>query len=180
MKLLKSILIVLALFSAFTEAEENEKKQDTKNELQVIQKEINDLVDQGGKYVYLQLARKNTLSPFAIGREENGNMIMLEVPKSEENASFSDKIYKLRELLKSGAEANKFISAALFVKAQVPHKGKEVDGIAIEMEHKRGMSVLRFLPYEVDRENKKINFDKPIDKVKPNVFFAKPTENVAG
>ena len=178
MNFFKSTIILFFFLSCAATAEE--KTADVRNQLEVIQKEINDLVDQGGKYVYLQLARKNTVSPFAIGREADGSMVMLEVPKSEEKASFNEKIYKLRELLTSGANANKFISAALFVRAQVPHKGQDVDGIAIEMEHKLGMSVLRFLPYEVDRENKKIKFDKPTDKKKPNVFFAKHQAEVAG
>ena len=39
------------------------------------------------------------------------------------------------------------------------------------MEHEDGMSVLRFMPYDIDRKNKKIKFDKPVDKAKPTTFF---------
>ena len=175
MKLLPLITLMffsIASMDALSE-ETGKSKEDIKNQLTIIQDEINDLVDQGGKYAYIQLARKNGLSPFALGRESDGKVVMMEVPKSEEKASFNEKVYKLRQMLRLGADAGKFVSAALFVGAKVPHQGKDVDGVAIEMEHKTGMSVLRFSPYEIDRENKKIKFKTPVDKAKPAVFFVK-------
>lgn len=177
MKLFQSILLIaLAIVFLPSHAEQDSKKESNKdgvkNQLTIIQDEINDLVDQGGKYAYVQLARKNGMSPFAVGRQADGNVVILEIPKSEEKASFSEKVYTLRQMLRAAADAGRFVSAALFVHAQVPHQGKEVAGIAIEMEHKLGMSVLRFTPYEIDRDNKKIKFKKPVDKIKPSVFFA--------
>lgn len=138
-----------------------------------VQNQLDQLVAQGGKYAYLQLAQKNRLSPFAVAVDEMGTTIMLEVPKSESEATLSDKILKLREMIALGAKNAKFVAGALFVQAQVPFMGKDVDGIAIEMEHKLGLSVLRFSPYEVNREEKKIRFKRAVDKEKPLVFFKK-------
>ena len=166
---LSALLALPVTVLGATEAEA--PAQDMKAKVQNVQSEVNDLVDQGGKYVYMQLARSGKVSPFAVGRQADGAVIMLEVPKSEEKASFEQKILKLRQMLKLGADSNKFVAGALFVQAQVPHQGKEVDGVAIEMEHKLGISVLRFSPYEVDRDNQKIRFEKPVDKIKPVVFF---------
>ncbi|WP_283789862.1 hypothetical protein QNI23_005060 [Bermanella sp. WJH001] len=157
-------------FSLQTNAAE-QTQEDMKQQVLKVQKELDELVEQGGKYAYLQLAQKNSLSPFAVAVDESGTTIMLEVPKKEEKASFSDKILKLREMIYLGGKNAKFVAGALFVQAQVPHMGKEVDGVAIEMEHKMGLSVLRFSPYEVNREDKKISFKRPVDKVKPVVFF---------
>lgn len=173
MKLFQSILFSLLAVQSFLVVGETQSVDSAKNKLEIIKQEINDLVDQGGKYAYIQLGRNNGIAPFAVGREVDGNIVVLEVPKTEEKATFSEKVYKLRQMLRMGAESGKFVSAALFVGAKVPHLGKEVDGIAIEMEHKLGMSVLRFTPYEVDRENQQIKFKKPVDKIKPSVFFAK-------
>jgi len=173
--LAKAILILLILPSVALAVES--QATDMKTQVKDVQKQINDLIDQGGKYVYLQIARNNGLSPFAVGRQTDGSIVMLEVPKTEEKATLQNKVLKLRQMLKLGADNDKFVAAALFVQAKVPHKGKEVDGVAIEMEHKSGISVLRFLPYEVDRSIQKINFKKPVDKIKPSVFFVKKANN---
>lgn len=157
-------------FSLQTNAAE-QTQEDMKQQVLKVQKELDTLVDQGGKYVYMQLAQKNRLSPFAVAVDELGTVIMLEVPSSEINATLSDKVLKLREMIYLGAQNARFVAGALFVQAQVPHLGKEVDGVAIEMEHEKGLSVLRFSPYEVNREDKKISFKKPVDKIKPVVFF---------
>ncbi|MFY0642595.1 MAG: hypothetical protein JXR16_16200 [Bermanella sp.] len=165
-------VLLLSGFLAFNlQANAAEEEIDMKQQVLNVQKQLDEIVERGGKYAYLQLAQKNSLSPFAVALDEVGTAIMLEVPKSEEKATLSDKVLKLRETIVIGARNAKFVAAALFVQAQVPHLGKEVDGVAIEMEHKKGLSVLRFSPYEVNREAKKISFKKPVDKVKPVVFF---------
>lgn len=166
-------VLLLSGFLAFSlQANAAEQTQeDMKQQVLKVQKELDELVEQGGKYVYLQLAQKNSVSPFAVAVDEAGTTIMLEVPKKEEKATLSDKILKLREMIHLGGKNAKFVAGALFVQAQVPFMGKEVDGVAIEMEHKMGLSVLRFSPYEVKREDKKISFKKPVDKIKPVVFF---------
>ena len=146
-------------------------KEAFKAKLIKIQEQLDNLVDQGGKYVYLQLAQKNRLSPFAVGISDHDEVVMLEVPKSEAKANVADKVLALREMLKLGADTDKFVATALFVQAQVPFEGTTVDGVAIEMEHAGGLSVLRFSPYRIDRDNKKIAFLKPVDKEKPLVFF---------
>lgn len=171
-KHLASIALICSLSTfAFSAEPQETSTEDLKKKVMNIQEQLDDLVVQGGKYAYLQIAQKNGLSPFAVGVDKIGSVIMLEVPKSEEKATFKDKILKLREMLKLGADKGKFEAAALFVQAQVPFKGEKVDGVAIEMEHKKGLSVLRFSPYEVDRGNKKIQFKQPVDKIKPVVFF---------
>jgi hypothetical protein len=119
------------------------------------------------------LAQKNAISPFAVGVDAKGAMIMLEVPKSEKEASLKDKLLVLRQTLQDSAKKNVFEAAAMFVQAQVPHNGINVDGVAIEMEHQDGISVLRFMPYDIDRANKKISFRDPVDQEKPVVFFQK-------
>lgn len=175
MKLLSLSLAVLISFSAsLVNAEESTKTdavQPLKAKLEEIQKQLDQLVNQGGKYAYVQLARKDGLSPFAVAVDEQGTTIMLEIPKEEKKANIRDKVLKLREMLVLGAQNAKFVAGALFVQAKVPHRGKEVDGVAIEMEHRSGLSVLRFSPYEINREKKDIKFKKAVDKKKPFVFF---------
>ncbi|MGR6873219.1 hypothetical protein ACU6U9_13125 [Pseudomonas sp. HK3] len=164
-------VLLLSTFFVFSLQASEEINEDMKQQVLKVQQELDQLVDQGGKYAYLQLAQKDGLSPFAVAIDEAGTTIMLEVPKSEDKATLSDKILKLREIIYLGGKNAKFVAGALFVQAQVPFMGKEVDGVAIEMEHKNGLSVLRFSPYEINREEKKISFKRPVDKIKPVVFF---------
>ncbi|NVK38136.1 MAG: hypothetical protein HWE18_09445 [Gammaproteobacteria bacterium] len=171
MKFISTVFLVAFLFaSAQTNAAEV-SKEELKQQAIKIQQQVDELVDRGGKYVYLQLAQKNSVSPFAVAVDEAGTTIMLEVPKTEEKASFSDKILALREMIHLGAQNANFVAGALFVQAEVPFMGKDVDGVAIEMEHKLGLSVLRFSPYVVNQEEKEIKFKAPVDKEKPVVFF---------
>ncbi len=171
MKFISTVFLIACMFASVHSDAAEISKAELKQQALKIQQQVDELVDRGGKYVYLQLAQKNSVSPFAVAVDEAGTTIMLEVPKTEEKASFSDKILALREMIHLGAKNANFVAGALFVQAQVPFMGKDVDGVAIEMEHKLGLSVLRFSPYEVNRENKEIKFKTPVDKQKPVVFF---------
>lgn len=171
MKFLTVLLFTSFLSLTFQVEAAEKQKTDLKEKITSIQKQLDDLVYQGGNYAYLQLAQKNNMSPFAVGIEKNGRTLMLEIAKDQENLSVSDKVLKLREMLKLAADSNKIYAGALFVQAQVPHLGKQVNGVAIEMEHVEGLSVLRFSPFEINREEQKIDFKKPVDEFKPVVFF---------
>lgn len=182
MKLLSlSLAVLISLSASFVVAEETNKSdavQPLKAKLEDIQKELDQLVSQGGRYAYVQLAQKDGLSPFAVAVDEQGTTVMLEVPKKEKKATIRDKVLKLREMLVLGAKNAKFIAGALFVQAKVPHNGSEVNGLAVELEHKDGLSVLRFLPYEINRAEQDIKFKQAVDKQKPFVFF-KESQQVA-
>lgn len=145
--------------------------ENLQSKVNAIQGQMDGLVKMGAKYAYAQLANKNRLSPFAVAAEKNGNTLMLEIPKKEVNATVAQKVIKLREMLKLAADNDRIYAGAVFVQAQVPHNGEQVDGIAMELEHESGLSAMRFSPYEIDRENKKINFKKPVNQIKPVVFF---------
>ncbi len=178
--LLLTSLLTLPLMSVASDVD-SEKVTAAKKELRAsivkVQNQLDSLVDQGGKYVYLQLAKKNGLSPFAVGVGPNEEVYVLEVPKTEVKVSISDKVLKLRQMLKLGADNNKFIAAALFVQANVPFEGTNVNGVAIEMEHKGGISMLRFSPYRIERASKNIAFLSPVDEQKPVVFFKDALQN---
>ncbi len=171
MNFIKHLLVITVLsVASFSQAEES-NKADIQNKVKTVQAQLDELVDRGGKYAYLQLAQKNRLSPFAVAVDKKGDVIMLEVPKNEKDASVAQKVLVLRDTLQKSADKGVFEAAALFVQAEVPHLGRTVSGVAIEMEHKEGVSVLRFSQYEIDRANKKITFKQPVDKIKPVVFF---------
>lgn len=173
MKSIKHLFVVVSLTVGLVTSvlAADAERGEIKAKIESVQTQLDQLVDQGGRYVYLQLAQKNGLDPFAVGVDSKGDILMLEVPQTEKDATFKDKILVLRETLQASAKKGVFEAAALFVQAQIPHKGVDVDGVAIEMEHKGGLSVIRFSPYEIDRENKSIDFKKPIDQIKPVVFF---------
>lgn len=167
------IFSLLVSANGLTAERSEQKKAELEAKVVSVQKEMDQLVHTGGRYAYIQLSQKDGLSPFAVGIETNGNTLLLEIPKGKQKReiTLADKIVKLREMLKLAADNNKITSGALFIQAQVPHLGKVVPGVAIELEHKLGMSYLRFSPYDIDRENKKIEFKKPVDQIKPLVFF---------
>ncbi len=171
MKYILNLILGFIISTTSVSVMADEAEKNLKEEINKVQTQLDALVDRGGRYAYVQLAQKNGLSPFAVAVDEAQTIIMLEVPKSEEKATLSDKILKLREMLFLGAKNAKFVAGALFVQAKVPYQGDQVDGVAIEMEHKMGLSVLRFTPYDVDRDAQKISFKKPVDKIKPVVFF---------
>ncbi len=179
-QILSSVLLVLLASTSANAAEtipaKESKATAAANEEQVregkiINLQLDELTKQGGKYAYLQLSQKNRMSPFAVGVEANGAVIILEVPKRETKATLTDKVLKLREMLKLAADGGKFVAGALFVQAKVPHQGIQVDGVAIELEHIKGLSIVRFSPYDLDFKSQKIKFRTPVEKIKPVVFF---------
>lgn len=178
MKFFSVLLLSSCLFLSFQVQAEEKPQENLAINIEKVQTELDELIAQGGQYAYMQLAKKNGIKPFAAAIDNEGNKIMLEVMKADEAATFAQKILKLREMLKLGADKGDFQAAALFVQAKVPFKGKEVDGIAIEMEHLKGLSTLRFAPYEIDRTHQKINFKQPVDKIKPVVFFKDAVKQV--
>ena len=166
-----SVLLACCVSVGVQAIEKNDSAQEARQKAISVQKQLDDLVNVGGKYAYKQLTDSKYFAPFAVGVNAAKQVVVLRVPDSEIKASFSDKIAKLREILKETAKKNKITSAALFVQAQVPHQGVDVDGVAIEMEHRLGLSILRFSPYDIDLKSKKLQFRKPVDKLKPLVFF---------
>lgn len=168
-----ALIVILSVFAhvQFVCASDQSTDKSMQQGIAAVQKQLDELVVHGGKYAYLQLAKKDGLKPFAVAINKSGDTLMLEVTKADEEATFAQKIIKLRDMLKLGADKGEFDAVALFVQAKVPFQGKDVDGIAIEMEHLKGLSALRFSPYEIDRDKQKINFQQPVDKIKPVVFF---------
>ncbi|WP_396587122.1 hypothetical protein [Bermanella sp. R86510] len=164
------VIILFSMGSMLIQAQP-QAPVEIKGKLEDIQGQLDSLVERGGRFAYMQLAKKNGLSPFAVAIDDEQNIIMLEVNKKDQGAPVAHKVLKLREMLKLGADNRGFVAGAMFVQARVPHQGKDVDGVAVEMEHIAGLSVLRFSPYEIDRENQNVNFKQPVDKSKPLVFF---------
>ncbi len=179
-QILSSVLLVLlASTSAYaadvvSDKESKAKADATEEQIKkakIVNIQLDELTKQGAKYAYLQLAQKNRMSPFAVGVQENGAVVMLEVPKTETQATLADKVLTLRQMLKLAADGGKFVGGALFVQAKVPHQGIQVDGVAIELEHITGLSIIRFSPYSVDFKSQKIKFNEPVEQNKPVVFF---------
>lgn len=173
-RFLSSILLVCLFAVNAHSSEQSDKVDAIVAQLKAVQVQLDTMVDVGGEYAYKQLTMKNKFSPFAVGVNQDDQIIVLEIPKTETKASFTDKIIKLRQMLKLSATKNKITAGALFVQAEVPHQGTLMAGVAIEMEHEEGLSILRFSPYDIDLKTQKLKFRKPVDKVKPVVFFKGP------
>lgn len=165
------ITILVSTFFTGAIADQKSGKEDLQKKIDLVQEQLDQIIDMGGKYAFAQLAKKKHLSPFAVASEKNGNTLMLEVPSTEAKATLGDKVIKLREMLKLAADNGRIHGGAVFVQAQVPHGGEKVDGVAIEIEHESGMSAIRFASYEIDEQSEKIKFKKSVSQIKPLVFF---------
>lgn len=183
---LNRVFFVLSLlfFSsvAFSEEAQSErsKMQEAADE---VENDINYVVRVGGEYAFQRLVKQGGMEPFGVGLNKEGTTVLFDVPKEKnKGASMADKVLELRSLLAGAAQSGNLDCAALFVDSRVPVRGEDriQPGLAIEMEHKSGMSILRFSPYELDSKKEDLEFQAPIDKVKPVAFFGKDEEQSKG
>ncbi|MCP5334999.1 MAG: hypothetical protein H7A08_04815 [Oceanospirillaceae bacterium] len=165
----------IALAGEVAATDVSKKDDEAKRQEIITQAEINRLVTYGGEYAYKLIKGTGGLSPFGVLVLDDGKVIVLEATTEQKKSfTFKDEILELRRLIKESVVKGNVSCAALFVSALVPVEGsKDQPGIAMEIEHKLGLSALRFVPYEYTIGDGELKLLKPVTKEKPVVFFAK-------
>lgn len=159
-------------------AEEAPKKtaeEAAKQQGREVQAHLDMLVKYGGEYAYKLVSATGGISPYGVLVLDNLDVVLLEATENQNKKfTFKEEVLELKRLIKESVQKGNVVAAAFFVGALVPVKGStEQAGIAIELEHKLGLSVLRFVPYEYSIGQGDLKFLKPVDQEKPIVFFKK-------
>lgn len=167
-----ALIVVIGFLISLNVSADNNRDQDLHRDVAKVQSEMTSVFSQGGSYAVLQHKNKNKVSPFGVGLQKDGSTIVFDIPEIEKNKklSFRERILSIKQLIHEAAMSGKINAGAMFVSAIVPQGDKDVKGLAIEMEHKSGLSILRFAPYEI-MDNGQLQFQTATDQIKPIVFF---------
>ena len=170
MKYLSSLLLVVVslLVSVYAVAERK-----TAKEIQIVGEETNRISQASAGFALKVLKARDKLAPFAMVLNMDNKITLIEpVVPYIKNAPIKDKINFLRGQVKNLAEKEEIKAAALvsrgFGRGAVD-KTKELPGLIVEQEHKRGPSTLQFVPYEV--KNGDYVAQQSTSTPKPRLFF---------
>jgi len=125
------------------------------------------------------LNKDQTMRPFAIVKKADGSTGLYQSDESDKNKNLSvvDQASAIRNLLTGLANSDQIIAYAQATYVNIQKDGSQSQqGISVELEHKEGVSIMRFLPVEpVTKDEKKV-LDFKINNVstakKPTVVFA--------
>lgn len=176
-KLSKAVLITL-LFSSLTVFSEEMPESPRFKELR-IENDVNSLF----KAVIVASAKDlnddKLMHPFAIVKKVDGTTGLYQSDESDKNKKLTvvQQASALRNMLSGLAKSEQITAYAQAMYASVKEdNGKTIQGISIEIEHKDGVSIMRFIPVETITVNGEEKLDFKIKSVstavKPKVVFS--------
>lgn len=175
-KSLKVVLIATVLLvsnislAATSKADENR-----------IESELNQLFQRALKGAAVDLNDDQILYPMAVILRHDNKYGVFGTADSENNkkAPISAQVAQLRKMLTELAVADQIKGYAMVQYADIKKNGKHVStGLTFEMEHKEGVSIIRFLPVteleENGKKNGKLRFETQLvsTSLKPKTVFS--------
>ncbi|OUR62681.1 hypothetical protein A9Q73_10040 [Bermanella sp. 47_1433_sub80_T6] len=128
------------------------------------------------------LNEDKTMRPFALVKKVDGTIGFFQADETDKNEDYSvmQQAASIRKLLIELAVNNQIVSSAQVMYTRALVEGKEpVQGLSFEIEHIKGLSLMRFMPVtkELDENgtwNKKLRFqiESTSTTKKPQVVFA--------
>lgn len=143
-----------------------------------IEKDVNGLFKAVIVAAAKDLDDDQVMRPFALVKKNDGRTGLYQSDESEKNKDLSivQQASALRNLLMDLANTNQITAYAQAMYATVSQEnGNVTQGISVEIEHKDGVSLVRFLPVESILKNGETKLDFKLKNVstaiKPNVVF---------
>jgi len=180
-KSLKVVLIALTTtlvsFSALATSEE------AKDKAERIEKDVNDVFQRALVSAVAQLNEKMEVQPFSVAKKVDGAVMLYLLGDTEKNKNLShdERVSGVRKKLLDLAAKNEIVATAQVMYAVVVDKKteKQSQGLTFEIEHKDGLSIVRFLPVkhildENGKETGKLDLQTQFLSTasKPKVIFA--------
>jgi len=177
-KLIKAVLITLLFCSCantFSEVMPESPKQKEAR----IEKDVNALFKAAIVSAAKDLNDDQKMRPFALVKKLDGTTGLYQSDESEKNKHLTvvQQASAIRNMLTGLANTNQIVAYAQTMYANVKTEdGKTVQGLSIEIEHKEGVSLMRFIPITRINANGEEKLDFQLQNVstavKPKVVFA--------
>jgi len=175
-----ALVISSFCFSAATVAEK--MPENPKHVELVIENTVNALFKSAMMAAAKDLDEDKTMRPFALVKKVDGSLGFFQADDTDKNENYSvmQQAASIRKLLIELALNNQIVSSAQVMYTRAQAKGqKPVQGLSFEMEHIKGLSIVRFMPVtkELDENgawNNKLRFqiESTSTTEKPKVVFA--------
>ena len=177
-KYIKAVLITL-LFSSSVNTFAEEIPESPKQKEARIEQDVNALFKAVIVAAAKDLNDDQQMRPFALVKKLDGKTGLYQSDESDKNKHLTvvQQASAIRNMLTGLASTNQIIAYAQGMFANVKTKeGQSVQGLSVEIEHKDGVSLMRFIPIAsitVDGEQKlDFQLQNVSTAVKPKVVFA--------
>jgi len=156
-----ALLLSTVCFSVVSSAEKMPESSEQK-ELR-IEGELNTLFRDAMKTAAIHLGKSDQVEPFGMMTKVDGTIAIFKISDNDKSRGLSvaQKTHSIRKLLSELALTKQITSSVLTMFATLTKEGQATtqEGLTFEMEHKEGISIVRFLPVSrrVDSENSENN-----------------------
>lgn len=139
--------------------------------IEATQREVQETFD----YLYQEAAKVMELggsfAPFGAAIRLNGERTHVNVDLPIERSTPNDHISGLIMGFRKEAEAGRIFIAGLAFDGKIGVSGEQREALVIHLEHDKGEGLQIFVPYERQRDSKKIVFGQPIvQQITPEIF----------
>lgn len=169
-KSLKAVLISTLLIFTSSAVYSEVMPQSAKFKAATVNKDMNVLFQEAFKACALEMDNDFEMSPFAMIKKTDGTIGFFIPPAEQKDRvlTVDQQIASVRRLLIDLASTNQIVASVQAQYVSVAQGGKiERQGIVFELEHKQGLSLMRFLPVsEVkDEAGKVVGLNFETDKL---------------
>lgn len=140
-KSLKVVLMAMACVAGSTMA-----VAELKDKKAGVEKTVNLVFQEALKAAAAELDKDKTVSPFAIVIRKNGKAGFFAATEENKNLSVNEQGQQIRRMLKDLAISQQIDASAFGMFATVTQSDKSEKGLVFEVEHRAGISIMRFLP----------------------------------
>jgi GTP-sensing pleiotropic transcriptional regulator CodY len=119
---------------------------DAKAEKIKVEKELNTVFQESLKAAASELDADKTVSPFAVVLRKNGKVGYFTATEENKELSVNEQGKRIRRMLKDLAINQQIDASAYGMYATVSQNDVSQKGLVFEVEHKSGISIMRFLP----------------------------------
>ena len=177
-KFIKAVLITLLFCSGHSVLAEVMPESPKFKEAR-IEKEVNSLFKATVVAAAKDLNDDQQMQPFALVKKLDGTTGLYQSEESEKNKHLTvvQQASAIRNMLTGLANTQQIVAYAQAMYATVQTEGgKSVQGLSIEIEHKEGVSLMRFIPIKPMNKDGEEKLDFQLQNVstavKPKVVFA--------
>lgn len=119
---------------------------DAKTNKQQVEKELNVLFQEALKAAGTELDADKTVNPFAVILRANGKIGYFTATEENKELSVNEQGSRIRRMLKDLAISQQISASAYGMYATVSQDKSSQKGLVFEVEHKAGISIMRFIP----------------------------------
>lgn len=159
------VALVLASATAFAAAPLDEAAQ--KKQLEIVFNAVRPVAVE-------MIAKKGEFPPFGAGMDADGKLSNVTIPPGySEHPTAAQLIGLIKSSLTAAARAHRIVASAVIYSVRVtpPGKTEKTDAIAIDLDHRDGVSMIMICPYQLGADHQPA-FSQLLVKEGAHVIFA--------